>query len=159
MPRNVGRQAYVSAKTNTSNSQTMIFLAFTQSRSEASLVRVANTNAAVFHLAAVAFEADGAGFGDFESGFEDFAVAGAMGDAVFHDDDHFVPILRLVVFQLFVRAGEGIIAALQLRFADEDAAVGIWRRAEFELEREIFGELFCRVKLLDAAVFGRGGDD
>ena len=42
-------------------------------------------------MAAVAFEADGAGGGDFEGGFEDFAVAGAVGDAVFDDDDHFVP--------------------------------------------------------------------
>ena len=48
-------------------------------------------------MAAVAFEADGAGGGDFEGGFEDFAVAGAVGDAVFDDDDHFVPILRFVV--------------------------------------------------------------
>ena len=44
-------------------------------------------------MAAVAFEADGAGGGDFEGGFEDFAVAGAMGDAAFDDDDHFVPVL------------------------------------------------------------------
>jgi len=41
------------------------------------LVRLANTKAPILHLAAVAFEADGAGGRDFEGGFEDFAVAGA----------------------------------------------------------------------------------
>src|SRR5688572_22594196 len=128
-------------------------------RSSKTLVRLANPNAAVFHLAAVAFEADGAGGGDFEGGFEDFAVAGAMGDAVFDDDDHFVPILRFVVLQVFVRAGEGVIAALQLRLADEYAAVGVGGGAKFEFQGEIFWKFFRGPKLLDPAVFWRRGYD
>ena len=44
-----------------------------------------DAEAAVFELAAVAFDADGTGGGDFEGGFEDFAVAGAVGDAVAHE--------------------------------------------------------------------------
>src|SRR5262245_29257865 len=71
-----------------------------------------NPDAAVFHLAAVAFQADGAGIGKLEGGIEGFAVAGAIGDAVFGDDDHFVPVLGLIFLQHLVRPGEWIVTAL-----------------------------------------------
>ena len=80
---------------------------------------------AVFHLASVAFEADGAGGGHGEGGFEDFAIAGAVGDAVFDFDDDLVPVLGFVLLQFFVGTGDEVVAALELGFADEDAAVGV----------------------------------
>ena len=43
-------------------------------------------NVAVFHLAAVSFQADWAGLGDGQGGFEQLAVAGAAGGPARHDD-------------------------------------------------------------------------
>src|SRR5689334_8013190 len=103
-----------------------------------SLRLLLNPNASVFHLAAVAFEADGTGLGQLERCFEHFAVARAAGGAVLGDDNQLVPILRLIAGLVVRRgAGEGIVAALKLRLAKEDAAVGVGRGAEFELEREV----------------------
>ena len=53
-------------------------------------------DAAVFHLAAVALEADRAGAGNLKRFGKDLAVAGAAGRAAGHHNFHFVPILRLV---------------------------------------------------------------
>src|ERR1017187_8521369 len=80
---------------------------------------------AILHLAAVGFEADGAGPGNFERGLQHLAVAGAMRDVVRHRHLDLIPILRLVLLELLVRTGDEVIAALQLRFADENAAVRV----------------------------------
>jgi len=62
---------------------------------------------AVLYLAAVALEADGAGFRHLQLGFQDFAVAGAAGHASSDYDPD-----RPVVLQVLVGAGRGIVAAL-----------------------------------------------
>ena len=78
----------------------------------------------------------------------------------FDDDFNLVPVLRLVFLEVFVRAGEGVVAALELAAADEDAAVGVGGGAEIELEREVVGEVARGVDLLDAAACGgRRGDE
>ena len=48
---------------------------------------------------------------------------------------------------------------MKLRPSDEDAAVGVGSRAEFQLQREVFRELARRPHLLDAATFGRSRHD
>jgi hypothetical protein len=53
-------------------------------------------DATVLHLAAVTLEADGAGFRHLELGFQDFAVAGAMGQSRLDHDLDVVSVLRLV---------------------------------------------------------------
>ncbi len=63
------------------------------------------------------------------------------------------------MLQVFVRAGEGVVAALKLSAADEDAAVGVGRRAEFQAQNKIFREVPGGGKLLNSAPFGRSGDD
>ena len=73
--------------------------------------------------------------------------------------DQLVPILRLVVLEVLVRPGERVVAALELAAAEEDAAVGVRRRAKIELEREVAAKVARRGELLDAAAFGRRGDD
>src|SRR6185503_20625912 len=69
-------------------------------------------------------------------------------------DFHFVPILRAVMLELFVRPGQRIIAALQLRPADVDAAVRIGRSAELEPQREVVREFGGGVELLNLPAFG-----
>ena len=66
---------------------------------------------------------------------------------------------RLVLLEVFVGAGERVVAALELAAADEDAAVGVGGCAEIELEREVAGEVARGAELLDAAAFGRRCDD
>ena len=112
---------------------------------------------AVLELAAVAFEADGSGGRHGEGGFEDFAIAGAVGDAVFDFDDDLVPVLGFVLLQFFVGTGDEVVAALELGFAYEDAAVGVDGGSELELEDEIFGELGDGVDLAGEFV-GLGGE-
>ena len=92
-----------------------------------------NLKTSVFHLAPVAFKTNRAGGRDFHGGFENFAVAGAVGFGAFYGDDHFVPILGLITLELLVRSGDQIIATLKLGTANEDAAVGVRRGSEFEL--------------------------
>ena len=82
-----------------------------------------------------------------------------MGHAVLHRDDQLVPVLRLVVLQVLERPGQPVVAALQLRSAHVDAAVGVGRRAELELEHEVVAELARRLELLDLAALGRRGHD
>ena len=96
---------------------------------------------------AVTFESDRTVGGKSQRRFEDFAIARALGHAVLHGDLDLVPLLWLVLLQLQVGSGDEVIAALELRLADEDPAVGIHRRAEFELEHEVFRKLRDRVKL------------
>jgi len=48
---------------------------------------------------AVTFEADGAGCGNLEGGFKDFAVARALSFATLDGDDDVVPVLRPVLAQ------------------------------------------------------------
>ena len=126
---------------------------------ESSLLVYLDANAAVFHLAAVAFESDGAGGGEFEGFFEDFAIAGAAGGIAFGFDNEFVPVAGAVVFEFFPWSGEGEVATLELWFAEEDTAVSVWRGAEFEFESEVGRELAGGPELLDTATFCGGGDD
>src|SRR6185369_10841456 len=59
------------------------------------LLRRADPDPAVLHLAAIAFEADGAGGGNLDPGrVEQLAVAGAGGDPVLHRHHELVPFLR-----------------------------------------------------------------
>ena len=116
-----------------------------------------DADAPVLHLTAVALEADRAGLRDLQLDVEHLAVAGRAGHAVLHGDHQLVPVLRLVVLQRLERAGEAVVAALQLRPAHEDAAVGIRRGAELELQHEVVAELARRPELLDLAAFGRRG--
>lgn len=55
--------------------------------------------------ASVTFQPNWSGFRKFEFGFQYLTVACAVSDIVFDDDQHFVPLLRLIVFQFFVRPG------------------------------------------------------
>src|SRR6266540_2400526 len=70
-----------------------------------------DADAAVFHLAAVAFQTDGACRGKFHRGFQYLAVAQAVSRAVCHGDFNFVPVARPVIPEIFVGASEGVIAA------------------------------------------------
>src|SRR5258706_1644802 len=117
------------------------------------------SDAPIFHLPTVAFDADGAGRRKFVGGFQDFAVAEAVGHAIFDGDFDFVPVASAIVLQILIRAGERVITALQLPAAEEDAAVRIRRRAKFEAQNEILREILSSRKLLDSAAFSRSGDD
>ena len=66
-----------------------------------------------------------------------------------------VPVLRPVALEALVGSREPVVAALQLRPAEVDAAVGVRRGAELELEHEVLGELARRPELLDLPVLGR----
>jgi hypothetical protein len=68
-----------------------------------------------------------------------------MGGVVLHGHDQFVPVLGTVLAQILVRPRERIVAALKLRLANEDATVGIRRRAELKLEDKVPGELASTV--------------
>src|SRR5271166_1365949 len=59
-------------------------------------------NMPVFHLPAVAFQADRPGRRDFEGGFHDLAVASAKGFRAFDGDFDLIPILRLVPLEVLV---------------------------------------------------------
>src|SRR5207253_5645197 len=72
-----------------------------------------------------------------------------------HDLD-LVPVLRLVFLQILVGAGHWVVAALELRLADENAAVGIDAGAELELEDEVLGKLFHGVELGDEPLLALG---
>src|SRR6185295_5268147 len=76
-----------------------------------------------------------------------FSVAGAMCDAVLHRDFDFIPVLRLVFFERLVRTGHEVVSTLELRLPDEDAAVRVDGRAEFQFETEVPGELAGRRQL------------
>ena len=82
-----------------------------------------------------------------------------MGFVVVDIDDQFVPIARLVLLEIFIRAGERVVAALELAAADEDTAVGVGGCAKIEFEREVAREVARGAELLDAAAFGRRCND
>src|SRR5947209_5246516 len=63
------------------------------------------------------------------------------------------------MLEVFVRPCNKVIAALKLLAADEDAAVGVGRRPEFQAQDKIFLEVPGGGKLLNSAPFGRSGDD
>ena len=73
-------------------------------------------------MAAVSFKADGTGRRQFQCLFEHLPIACTMRHVVPHGNDHFIPILRLIVLKVFVRSRQNVIAALKLWLADEDAA-------------------------------------
>jgi len=102
----------------------------------------------VLHLPAIAFKPDGSGGRHRERIRQNLAVAGAKRDAVCHRDLDFIPILRLIFLQILVRPGDEIIAALQLRLADEDTAVRIGGGAKFQPEIEVVGKLARRSDFL-----------
>jgi len=118
-----------------------------------------DTEATVFHLAAVALETDGTGGWHGQGGFEDFAVTGAMGEIIGDDDLDLIPILGPVMLEGLVGAGEEVVSALELRFSDEDAAVGVGGGTEFQAEDEVVGEGLKCAQALDFSAFGRGGYD
>ena len=90
-----------------------------------------HADTAVFDLAAIAFEAEGACGWEFECGLDDFAVYGTGGPVAVGSDGEFVPVERAKGFEFCVRAREQEIAALELLASQEDTAVGIGRGAEF----------------------------
>src|SRR5262249_49316526 len=49
----------------------------------------------------------------------------------------FIPVLRFIFFELFVGASDEVIAALKLRFTNENSAIGVYGGAEFEFQNEI----------------------
>src|SRR5262245_39934786 len=112
-------------------------------------------DASILHLAAIAFQANRAGFGQLERGLQHLAITRAMSDAVLYDDHHFVPVLRFVFLQLFIGPRQRIVATLKLRLADEHPAVGVGSRAKIQLEREILRKLARRPKLSDFSPFRR----
>ena len=67
-----------------------------------------------------------------------------MRGAAPHRDLDFIPVLGLVFLEFLVRPGDEVIATLKLRFADENAAVGVHGSAEFQLQMEILGKLSRR---------------
>jgi len=76
---------------------------------------------AVFHLTTITFQPDGASHGKFECLFKDFSVAGAVCHAIAHLDDQFIPFLGAVMFQVLIRARQGVVAALELWASNEYA--------------------------------------
>src|SRR6267142_5410584 len=114
-----------------------------------------DSDTAVFHLAAIAFESDRPRGRHFHRGLEHFTVAETEGGTVFDRDFDFIPFARAIVLQLLVRAGEKIVATLQLRTPNEDAAVSVGRRAKFEPKDKVFWKFACRIDLLNPATFSR----
>ncbi len=82
---------------------------------------------AIFHLAPVSLQADGTGFGKFECRLENFSVTGAIGDTVSDSDFDEVPVLRFVLLQRLVGAGNQVVTTLELRLAKKDTTVRIHR--------------------------------
>ena len=82
-----------------------------------------------------------------------------MGDTVLHDNDQFIPVASLVVFQVFIRPGQRVVAALQLGLADEHATVSIRRSTEFKFECDIAREFANRIELLNSTTLSGCGDD
>ena len=77
-----------------------------------------DANSPILHLAAVAFDADRAGRGQIKGLFQHFAVARAMGFVATDRDDELIPVLRFVILEVLVRAGERVVAALELSAAE-----------------------------------------
>ena len=72
-------------------------------------------NAAVFHLPAIALEADRPGCGNFQLASSTSPLQVARATPFCHRNDQLVPVLRLVRFRLVNGPGEAVVAALQLR--------------------------------------------
>src|SRR5881396_3234467 len=68
--------------------------------------RLLEADAPILHLAAVTFQTDGTGGGNFHRRFQELAVAKAVRDAVFHGHFNFVPISGAVLFELLIRTGQ-----------------------------------------------------
>src|SRR5881394_43048 len=118
-----------------------------------------DADAAVLHLTAVAFEADGAGGGEFHRSFQNLSIAQAIGHAFVHGHFDLVPVASPVMLEVLVRAGERVIAALKLSATNEDPAIGVGRRAEFQAQDEVLREFLRGGNLLYPSAFGRSGDD
>ena len=82
-----------------------------------------------------------------------------MGHAASYRDFDFVPVAGPVIPQTFVGTGQGVVAALKLSAAQEDAAVRVRRGAEFQTQDEVLREVLRGGKLLNSASLGRSGDD
>src|SRR5208282_868561 len=149
-------QPFTVKSTGRNDSQPAYFAARRGSRNRR-LRQFLETNSAVLHLTAVALQANRSGRGDIEGGFEHFAIASAERLAAADGDDDLIPVLRLVMLQMVVRPRDEIVAALQLRPANEDAAVGVGRGAEFQFQDEILGEFARGGDLLNLPKFGRRG--
>src|SRR5262249_53980165 len=113
---------------------------------------------AVLHLPAVGFQPDRPGRRQLQRLLQHLAVAGAVSDVVLHHHHDLVPVLCLVLLQLLVRPGDQVVAHLQLRPAQEQAAVGVHRRPELQAQLEVLRELLHRPQLL-ALLAGLAGVD
>ncbi len=69
-------------------------------------------------------------------------IAGAMSDVVLHHHLDLVPFLRLVFGECLVRAGHQVIAALELRLAEENPAVRVDCGAELDAQDKVLRKLF-----------------
>ena len=74
--------------------------------SAAPLLQHPDLDVAIFHLAAITFEADWAGHRHLERRFQYFAIAGTQGRVPFDRDHNFVPVLGPVAFEFFVGSGD-----------------------------------------------------
>src|SRR5579872_468322 len=93
-----------------------------------------DAEAAELELAALGLQADAALVLRLEGFFEDLVVALALGLGAGDGDGQLVPVAVLEVLELLVRADGRVVAHLQLRAADVDAAVGPRGGAELQLQ-------------------------
>jgi hypothetical protein len=114
---------------------------------------------AILHLAAVPLEADRTALRHFHRILQNLTVAEAKRGSIFHGYFDFIPITLAIMLQLFVWAGERIIATLQLRTANEYPAISIGRSAELEPQDKIPADILFGRKLLNPAALWRSGDD
>src|SRR4051794_9191738 len=116
-------------------------------------------NVPIFHLTAVAFDANRAGRGQLEGRFQQLAIACAASLVVSNGDHELIPILRMVILEILVRTRDEIVAALDLASANEDTAVGVRCRSKIEFQREVARKVASRCQLLNSASFGRSRDN
>jgi hypothetical protein len=65
------------------------------------------------------------------------AIARRPGETTAHRDDQFIPVQRSIALQVEVGTRDEEVAALQLRTANENAAVGVRTGAEFQPQFEV----------------------
>ena len=103
----------------------------------------------------IGFQTNGTGLWQLEGGLEHLTIAGAMSDIVLHHHLNLVPVLRLVLLESLVRTGHQVIAALQLRPAQKDPAVGVHRGAKLEAKDEVLRKFLLGPQLAQVRSLGR----
>ena len=103
----------------------------------------------------IGFQTNGTGLWQLEGGLEHLTIAGAMSDIVLHHHLNLVPVLRLVLLKSLVRSGHQVIAALQLRPAQKDPAVGVHRGAKLEAKDEVLRKFLLGPQLAQVRSLGR----